>query len=266
MPYLLAIGLIIWGIKTLYDNIWNVALVLFFLLVGFIAVTLLVCLPGSSPKRNKAVDDFVEGAVKRHKKTLMFSKSAGIKRDKYGIEDKSGWHAEREYFIKNVLAREASPIVKRLIADGKFNYSIHETIEKSIANADFEIATLPPDITPERFEVLCMEVFRASGWNATTTKASGDQGADVIAERDSLIVVVQCKLYGTPVGNKAVQEVIAARGFYNADIALVVANSSFTRSALQLAQVSDVKTFNYLEFVDYVQSLSAPVGLAAKHG
>lgn len=266
MPYLLAIGLVIWGIKILYDNIWNVALIAFFVIVGFLVVMFFVGASSGRTKRNKAVDDFVEGAVRRHKKTLMFSKSGGIKRDKYGIEDKAGWYNEREYFIKNVLAREASPIVQRLITDGKFDQSIRETIEKGLANADFEIATLPPDITPERFEVLCMEVFRASGWNATTTKASGDQGADVIAERDSLKVVVQCKLYGTPVGNKAVQEVIAARGYYNADIALVVANSSFTRSAIQLAEVSDVKTFNYAEFVDYVQSLSVPVGLAAKRG
>ena len=38
----------------------------------------------------------------------------------------------------------------------------------------------------------------------------GDQGADLILKTPGIIYVVQAKFYGKPVGNKAVQEVVAA--------------------------------------------------------
>jgi HJR/Mrr/RecB family endonuclease len=47
--------------------------------------------------------------------------------------------------------------------------------------------------------------------------------------------VLQCKLYSNPVGNKAVQEAHAARGFYEAKWAIVVSNRTYTPSARELA-------------------------------
>lgn len=79
-------------------------------------------------------------------------------------------------------------------------------------------------------------------WSVRHTGKSGDYGADIIA-RDWLCrkVVVQCKHYHRPVGVKAVQEVIAAREYYRAAIAIVVTNSTFTKSAKQLARKCNVE-------------------------
>ena len=49
-------------------------------------------------------------------------------------------------------------------------------------------------------------------------------------------VVLQCKLYARPVGNKAVQEVAAARTFYDAGFAAVVSNADYTEAARRLAR------------------------------
>ena len=48
-------------------------------------------------------------------------------------------------------------------------------------------------------------------------------------------LVVQCKLLGRPVGNYAVQEVVAARSHQHANRALVASNQRFTASCIELA-------------------------------
>jgi restriction system protein len=71
---------------------------------------------------------------------------------------------------------------------------------------------------------------------------SGDFGADVMA-RDLLLrkVVVQCKCYSGSVGVEAVQEIHAAKTFYNARRAIVATNSKFTRAARKLAHKLNVE-------------------------
>ena len=49
-------------------------------------------------------------------------------------------------------------------------------------------------------------------------------------------IVVQCKHYSKPVGVRAIQEVNAARKYYNASRAAVATNSTFTKQARALAK------------------------------
>ncbi len=72
------------------------------------------------------------------------------------------------------------------------------------------------------------------------TKSSGDQGADIIFEIDRFKVVIQTKLYSGSVGNDAVQQVYAAKRFYGATAAIVVTNSTYTQSAIELAEALQV--------------------------
>lgn len=94
--------------------------------------------------------------------------------------------------------------------------------------------------TPLGFEQHCVNILIGAGWIARTTVASGDQGVDITAEKAGRRVVLQCKLYSQPVGNKAVQEVIAGRMFAGADAAAVVTNATYTRSARDLARRTGV--------------------------
>jgi len=100
-------------------------------------------------------------------------------------------------------------------------------------------------MTPQDFERWCAKFMSASGWKATTTKATGDQGADVIVEKEGIRVVLQCKLYNTPVGNKAVQEAFAAQHHYRAKASAVVTNAAFTNSAIALAATTGVLLLHY---------------------
>lgn len=96
------------------------------------------------------------------------------------------------------------------------------------------------DMTPREYERYCSDILATAGWSTQLTPVSGDQGADVICEASGIRLVVQCKLYSSPVGNGAVQEVIAAKQFEYADVAVVVSSAAFTRSAKELANVSGV--------------------------
>jgi restriction system protein len=89
-------------------------------------------------------------------------------------------------------------------------------------------------------KISASEALRRAGWDARLTTITGDQGTDIIAERDGKRVVVQCKFYSKPVGNKAVQEVAAAKQHERADQAVVVSNAAYTKAARQLAGTTGV--------------------------
>ncbi len=88
------------------------------------------------------------------------------------------------------------------------------------------------------------------GWNATVTQASGDQGVDVIASKDGKEIVLQCKLYSKPVGNAAVQEVIAGRAFEGVEFAAVVTNNGYTPAARKLASATNVHLLHHDQLPD----------------
>ena len=60
------------------------------------------------------------------------------------------------------------------------------------------------------------------GWKAYKSPSSGDQGIDVIGEYDGISLGIQCKLYSDPVGNKAVQECLSGKYYYELNFASVV--------------------------------------------
>ena len=94
------------------------------------------------------------------------------------------------------------------------------------------------------FEEVCAEIFRGNGFKVTATKSTGDQGADLVLEGRNERAVVQTKRYKGKVGNWAVQEVLAAKGFYAAQRALVVTNSNYSNSARELAAANGVELFD----------------------
>jgi len=111
-------------------------------------------------------------------------------------------------------------------------------------------------LDPIAFEHYCAELLRNDGWDARVTQASGDQGIDVIATRKNVKAVFQCKKYAQPVGNGAVQEIVAGKQFEQADVAAVVSNATFTPSAKQLAGTTGVHLLHYSELNGFAEKLS----------
>lgn len=101
------------------------------------------------------------------------------------------------------------------------------------------------NISPIEFEVCCADYLKLRGWRADTTKASGDHGADVVATRMGISIVIQCKKYSKPVGSRAVQEAISGRAFHKADYAFVVSNQSYTNTAHDLASQTNILLLHF---------------------
>lgn len=92
-----------------------------------------------------------------------------------------------------------------------------------------------------QFEAFCAGLLLRYGFEkAYTTQSSGDQGVDVIAERDGVKYAIQCKCYQTDVGNQAVQEALAGQRFYKCHVGVVLTNQYFTPAAKQLAESTEI--------------------------
>jgi len=185
----------------------------------------------------------ITGTISLHSHALLRKRYQTLIHDAYGNLVRPPWEKEISYFIETVLR----PAIQ---AVGYEEYAVFETIRPGavalidrLVEEEAERAgtiSFGPNLSPSDFEHFCAEQLRLRGWEARTTKASGDQGSDIIAERNGLRLVVQCKLYTHPVGNKAVQEVVAARAHEQAEYAAVVTNSRYTTSAQQLAATNGV--------------------------
>lgn len=107
------------------------------------------------------------------------------------------------------------------------------------------------------FEEFCYTLYSKLGYVVEHTQLSNDQGADLIIEKNAERIVVQAKHYSSPVGNKAVQEVVASKAFYNnATHAIVITNNTFTPSAIKLAEANGVTLITGEDINQYIEELT----------
>lgn len=95
----------------------------------------------------------------------------------------------------------------------------------------------------QEYELYCAKRLGREGYrNLSLTPDSGDFGADIIGyNRKGQKVCFQCKKYESSVGVSAVQEVLSAKVYYNADKAVVLTTSTFTPAARKLAKSGNVE-------------------------
>lgn len=117
---------------------------------------------------------------------------------------------------------------------------LNTLIDDALMFLDDNIVCSTNITNPFDYEKQIANILKDMGFNAYATKGSGDQGADVLATKNNVKFAIQCKMYSGPVGNKAVQEVNAARNFYNCDYAVVVTNATYTKSAHIAAKACNV--------------------------
>jgi len=96
-------------------------------------------------------------------------------------------------------------------------------------------------MTGTQFELYLKKIFENLGYSVQTTPQTNDQGADLIIHDQDESVAIQVKRYNQNVGNKAVQEVVAAISYYRTNRGMVITNSGFTKSAYDLAYANNVE-------------------------
>ncbi len=93
----------------------------------------------------------------------------------------------------------------------------------------------------EEFERYLEAQFKRLGYHVSLTERSHDYGADLVLRKRKKVIVVQAKRYDKNIGIKAVQEIIGAIKYYEADAAMVVTNQYYTKSAIRLAEQNEVE-------------------------
>ncbi len=92
-------------------------------------------------------------------------------------------------------------------------------------------------MTGKQFEKFIASLYSRMGYEVTLTNDGADQGADILMKApDGHRIAVQAKRWSSAVGNTAIQEVMAARVYYDCTEGIVITNSNFTRSAIDLAR------------------------------
>lgn len=91
------------------------------------------------------------------------------------------------------------------------------------------------------FERLLYRLYEAMGYSAQISGKVGDQGGDLIIIKNQERTLVQAKCWNSSISNKAVQEAVAAKNYYDCNKAIVVATNSFTKEAIELAKANGVE-------------------------
>lgn len=92
--------------------------------------------------------------------------------------------------------------------------------------------------------------FEKKGYSVKLTPASNDYGADLILYKSGEKIAVQAKRCRTKIGNAAIQEVVAAIGYYSAKKGIVVTNSFFTANAVKLAKANDIELWDRTKLIE----------------
>lgn len=207
---------------------------------------------------------YIEVSIENHAYSLLQEKKRLTLVDAYGKKDDSRWKNEGfNYFIEKILIPGAPKFMGLdfYAASAKYNFNnrsdwkgfawsaIEEKINEiqAIKNSEYSETE---GMTGFEYEEYCESVLTKSGWTVTGTPGSGDQGVVLIATSGNKRVCIQCKRYSKPVGNGAVQEVVAGMAHWNGTHAVVVSNAGFTKAAQKLAEstgvflVSDIELEN----------------------
>ncbi len=203
----------------------------------------------------------VRDEVEFNARALYVKRRQTVQTDEYGTVQYRKWVEAKDYYTSTRIAPIVSASGFAEWPEG-FGLQIDEMIEEAATRplqdrSDIrgEYASSPDfydrRMHPIDYEGFCAMQLKKAGWDTRTTVASGDQGADVIGKQAGKSLVVQCKLYSSSVGNDAVQQVMAAKTFQSAQIAAVVSNQPYTRSAKQLASISGVYLLHHEELTSF---------------
>lgn len=102
----------------------------------------------------------------------------------------------------------------------------------------------------EEFEKFLLVHFQKLGYKGDTTPKTNDYGADLVLIKDGEKIVVQAKRWGSKVGIEAVQQIIGAKSYYNANTCIVATNNYFTPNAINLAISSSVDLWDRTKLLE----------------
>ena len=256
---LMALGAL-WLLVKIFENIpseaGGVFDILFVLLVALVVSYPIVRWLVRASARQALIQK-VRSTADQQLEPLLRRRAQLVRLDPYGKPQHDKWSKEIDYFISRHVEPTLTAQEKASLTRNYDEISgIVEGLVDTAQRRQPAFQAFSDDMTPSEFETFCADELRRAGWNARVTMQSRDQGVDVIAEKDGRRIVLQCKLYARPVGNKSVQEATAARAHEQAQFGAVVSNNRYTDAAEQLASTNRILLLHYrdLKNIDAILS------------
>lgn len=108
------------------------------------------------------------------------------------------------------------------------------------------------------FEKYCAKLLKLKGFkNIELTRATGDFGVDILAQKDGVSWAFQCKSYDTAIGPHAVMEVYSGKAYYDTMVGAVITDSVFTANAIEMAEKLNIILWD----CEKLEELERSVGL-----
>ena len=177
------------------------------------------------------------------------------------IEEMSLWYEEYMTIVLACLIKKGLVNCKNLYDFRKdlLEYQGNKDLkrfERKLLSSENETTTIGDVdlMTGFEFEYFLGKLFSNMGYKVKQTKLSGDQGADLVIERNGVKTVIQAKRYTGKVSNKAIQEVVASIKHYKASSGMIVTNSYFTSSAVKLANSNEVRLVDRDKLKDLINT------------
>jgi restriction system protein len=217
------------------------------MLVGIVIVAGVIAIKFVLPARLRQTTlEKADAMIQQHAGQLARRRAHLIRQDAYGKPILDKWRDEIVHFSVHHIRPSLTALEQSMFDRQRMEFVplITARIGELVPNGPaFE--TFTTNMNPSEFEAFCAEQIQKAGWDARITQASRDQGVDVIAGKGDLRVVLQCKLYSNPVGNKAVQEIVAGRAHERANYGAVVTNTTYTTPAEELAATNGILLLHY---------------------
>jgi len=186
--------------------------------------------------------------VKKHFKVISSAYRNSVTANSFGKKNYKKFYIDLIDFIEenSSFIQELERMEGQLTWGDPEDSSIIEILEdemkKNTAKLEYS-----DQMDPYEYEHFCAEQFNNNNWKAKATQGSSDQGVDVIATKNNITLVAQCKRFKKTVGNKAVQEIVAGMKYYQANKGVVIAPNGFTKSAEKLAEANQILLIHHSE-------------------
>jgi HJR/Mrr/RecB family endonuclease len=103
------------------------------------------------------------------------------------------------------------------------------------------------------WEEFLQKILDCHGYAVEMTRTTGDQGIDLIAQKNGISIAIQAKGYAGSVGNDAVQQAFTGMTIYGCSHCAVITNSEFSQSAIDAANKTGCILVSGPEIIAFAQ-------------
>lgn len=159
-------------------------------------------------------------------------------------------HANSNDYVQETPYYEQQKIEHEQLKQKQKEQQIQQQLKKEQQNLEKRKLRMAQkywfSLSGQEFESEMENLFSELGYKVVRTPCSGDGGVDLILEKDGEKTIVQCKAYKHKVGPEPVRALWGVMDDNNADKALFIALSGFTKGSIDF--INDKKRPNYFHW------------------